>query len=41
MAERHILQIHIIQILSKRHERLAKLADVLRWPDNVWVGVGI
>src|SRR5437764_3288406 len=30
---------HIFQILTKRHERLAELADRLRWPPHVWMGV--
>jgi protein gp37 len=32
---------HIFQILTKRHERLAELADRLRWPPHVWMGVTI
>src|SRR6266545_4283231 len=32
---------HVFQILTKRHERLAELAGVLPWPDNVWIGVSI
>lgn len=32
---------HVFQILTKRHERLAELADELPWPANVWMGVSI
>lgn len=32
---------HIFQVLTKRHERLAKLASRLPWPNNVWVGVSV
>ncbi len=32
---------HIFQVLTKRAERLAQLAPVLDWPDNLWVGVTI
>ncbi len=32
---------HTFQILTKRHERMAALADALPWPENVWVGVSI
>jgi protein gp37 len=32
---------HVFQILTKRHERLAKLAQALPWPSNVWMGVSI
>jgi protein gp37 len=32
---------HTFQILTKRHERLAKLAPELPWPSNVWIGVTI
>jgi protein gp37 len=32
---------HIFQVLTKRGNRLQKLADVLNWPDNVWMGVSI
>jgi protein gp37 len=32
---------HTFQVLTKRHERLAKLAPVLPWPHNVWMGVTI
>jgi protein gp37 len=32
---------HTFQILTKREERLARLADQLDWPPNVWMGVSI
>lgn len=32
---------HVFQVLTKRHERLAELADALPWPENVWIGVSI
>jgi protein gp37 len=32
---------HTFQILTKRHERLAELAQFLPWPQNVWMGVSI
>ena len=32
---------HTFQILTKRSERLADLADRLPWPNNVWMGVSI
>lgn len=32
---------HTFQILTKRADRLAKLAPMLDWPDNVWMGVSI
>lgn len=32
---------HTFQILTKRAERLARLAPRLPWPSNVWVGVTI
>jgi protein gp37 len=32
---------HVFQILTKRHERLAELANRLPWPPNVWIGVSI
>lgn len=34
-------QQHTFQILTKRGERLAELANVLPWPKNVWMGVSI
>jgi protein gp37 len=38
MAEAHW---HVFQILTKRHERLAEIADQLEWPENVWMGVSV
>lgn len=32
---------HCFQILTKRAERLSKLAPDLDWPSNVWMGVSI
>jgi protein gp37 len=32
---------HQFQILTKRAERLARLAANLTWPENVWVGVSV
>lgn len=32
---------HTFQILTKRSERLAKVAPDLIWPSNVWMGVSI
>lgn len=32
---------HIYQILTKRHERLGKLASKLDFPQNVWLGVSV
>lgn len=32
---------HIYQILTKRPQRLARLAASLPWPDHIWVGVSI
>lgn len=32
---------HTFQILTKRGNRLQKLADSLDWPPNVWMGVSI
>ena len=32
---------HIFQVLTKRSERLADLADHLPWPRNVWMGVSV
>ncbi len=32
---------HIFQILTKRAERLAKLAPELPWPSHIWQGVSI
>lgn len=32
---------HTFQVLTKRSERLAEIADRLPWPDNVWMGVSV
>jgi protein gp37 len=32
---------HQFQVLTKRAERLAKLAPLLDWPPNVWMGVSV
>jgi protein gp37 len=32
---------HVFQILTKRAERLAELAPLLPWPENVWMGVSV
>jgi protein gp37 len=32
---------HTYQVLTKRAERLARLAGHLPWPDNVWMGVSV
>ncbi len=32
---------HVFQILTKRAERLAKLAPSLSWPKNIWQGVSV
>jgi len=32
---------HTYQVLTKRSQRLAKIADRLRWPANVWMGVSV
>jgi protein gp37 len=32
---------HTYQILTKRSERLAAIADQLPWPKNVWMGVSV
>lgn len=32
---------HTFQVLTKRPRRLARLADALPWPDNVWMGVSV
>lgn len=32
---------HQYQVLTKRSKRLARLADELPWPPNVWMGVSI
>jgi protein gp37 len=32
---------HTFQVLTKRAERLAQLAEKLEWPENVWMGVSV
>jgi protein gp37 len=32
---------HTFQVLTKRSDRLAELADRLDWPTNVWMGVSV
>jgi protein gp37 len=32
---------HTFQVLTKRPERARELADTLKWPRNVWLGVSI
>jgi protein gp37 len=32
---------HVFQILTKRSERLQKLATQIDWPSNVWIGVSV
>lgn len=32
---------HVFQVLTKRAERLAEIAPLLKWPDNVWMGVSV
>lgn len=32
---------HTYQLLTKRPIRLARMADKLQWPSNIWVGVSI
>jgi len=32
---------HVFQVLTKRSERLLRLAPSLPWPANVWIGVSI
>jgi len=32
---------HVFQILTKRSERLRKLATQIDWPANVWIGVSV
>ena len=32
---------HTFQVLTKRSERLVKLAPSLEWPPNVWMGVSV
>ena len=32
---------HTFQVLTKRSERLAEVARLLPWPDNIWMGVSV
>lgn len=32
---------HTFQILTKRPQRLARMAEQLPWPSNVWIGVSV
>lgn len=32
---------HIYQVLTKRAERLEKIADEFNWTDNIWMGVSV
>ncbi|HEU4973724.1 MAG TPA: phage Gp37/Gp68 family protein [Baekduia sp.] len=32
---------HTFQVLTKRHDRLAAVANQLPWPRNVWMGVSV
>lgn len=32
---------HIFQVLTKRPQRLARMASSLPWPDHIWIGVSI
>ena len=32
---------HLFLFSTKRSERLVELKDILRWPDNLWVGVSV
>lgn len=32
---------HTYQVLTKRSQRLARLADSLEWPENLWMGVSV
>lgn len=32
---------HQFQVLTKRSQRLLELNNVIRWPDNVWMGVSV
>ncbi|WP_426443178.1 DUF5131 family protein [Bradyrhizobium genosp. P] len=34
-------RLHTFQVLTKRADRLADVADKLPWPNNVWVGVSV
>lgn len=32
---------HVYQVLTKRPQRLARMAETLPWPNHVWVGVSV
>ncbi len=32
---------HTFQVLTKRPQRLARMADQLPWPSNIWMGVSV
>lgn len=32
---------HVFQVLTKRPQRLVRMADALPWPDHIWIGVSI
>lgn len=32
---------HTYQVLTKRSRRMARMADKLDWPDNLWIGVSV
>lgn len=32
---------HTFQVLTKRPERLAQMASILKWTDNIWMGVTV
>lgn len=32
---------HVFQVLTKRSDRLRRLASQLQWPENVWMGVTV
>jgi protein gp37 len=32
---------HLFQVLTKRSARLAEIDRLLKWPDNVWMGVSV
>lgn len=37
----HRARWHVFQVLTKRSQRLTKLAPLLNWPSNVWMGVSV
>lgn len=50
ISEKYILKVfevmvntprHQYQVLTKRPRRLARIADKLPWPDNIWIGTSI